>query len=50
MTESKIYLDDTIETFLFEKEALDIKLKHNIDELSSKNAYLSTILKELCTK
>lgn len=40
-----IYLDDTVETFIFEKEALEIKLKHNIAELSNKNAYLSTILK-----
>lgn len=47
MSKSKnsIYLDDTIETFIFEKEALEIKLKHNIAELSTKNAYLTTILK-----
>lgn len=27
---TNIYLDDTVETFMFEKEALEIKLKHNI--------------------
>lgn len=42
---TNIYLDDTIETFAFEKEALEIKFKHNIDELSNKNTYLTTILK-----
>lgn len=40
-----ICMDDTIETFVYEKQALEIKFKHNIAELSNKNAYLTTVLK-----
>jgi hypothetical protein len=39
-----IYMDDTIETIRFEKDALEVKFKHNINELASKNAIMSSLL------
>ena len=45
-----IYLDDTIETIKFEKEALEVKFKHNINELTRKNIQLSLMLKNVLVK
>lgn len=50
MSKLDICVCDTIETFMFEKESFEIKIKHNISELTSKNAYLTTILKEICSR
>ncbi len=47
---SNIYLDDTIETIKFEKEALEVKFKHNINELTLKNIQLSQMLKSVLSK
>jgi hypothetical protein len=47
---NNIYLDDTIETITFEKDALEVKFRHNINELSTKNIHLSAILKALVAK
>lgn len=49
-SENSIYLDDTIETIRFEKDALEVKFKHNINELSQKNVLLSGMLAEMVTK
>jgi len=40
----------TIDTIKFEKDALEVKFKHNINELSSKNIQFSNILKDLVVK
>lgn len=47
---SSIYLDDTIETIKYEKEALEVKFRHNINELTRKNIQLSAMLKEVLSK
>lgn len=43
-------MDDTVETIMFEKDALEVKFKHNINELSQKNILLGGMLKKMVVK
>jgi hypothetical protein len=47
MRGNNIYLDDTIDTIRFEKDALEVKFKHNINELAAKNVLMSGLLKDV---
>ena len=42
-----IYLDDTVETIQFEKDALEVKFKHNINELAAKNVRMSGLFRDI---
>lgn len=42
-----IYLDDTVETIRFEKDALEVKFKHNINELAAKNVLMSGLFRDI---
>jgi hypothetical protein len=42
-----IYLDDTVETIRFEKDALEVKFKHNINELAAKNVLMSSLFRDV---
>lgn len=44
---ASIYLDDTLDTIRFEKDALEIKFRHNISQLASNNVQLTALMRQL---